>query len=548
MKRLLVVAFLLGINGITLLAQNSVRDQTVDKITAHEKALVQQLANYTPIAETYIQEMAHVTGDRWAVVRDHYFLSQAKLGPTVDILPFKGTRKSSSLLHAARSILNIKMEFLPEGFAQMAHPDVEDFDREHYSFKRIQTDHFGEVNCLVYDVSPLNRYARRQGMFEGRIWVEDKTYSIIRYKGFLTGGSDGHGYYFHFDSSRVKASSGFWLPAVVYTEETGFGYNRILSLSTAHAHFKAQTRFWGYDPPSDHNESVLLRPDTHTTTAHRRYPGIFAMADLLSDYPLEAQAEDNVANRLESLGLMAPPNEWDYRLEEIVTGIQLANHLRIRPAIRCRELLTTRLEFFTVGHTIVVSRGLLDVSPDDATLAAILALGLARMESGSSDAKYQFADRVLFDPQDTFEKLNFASKPMSRTKTVALAADFLSESPYRDSLPAIHKFFAELAAKSPHIRELVTANLGDSALSEGILPRRGQVAVTAFDRRAALALGSRTRIDPWTDELQILTSAEGSANGQMPFEVTPFPQYADSWHAASAKSAVPTRAGAFSNR
>ena len=47
--------------------------------------------------------------------------------------------------------------------------------------------------------------------------------------------------------------------------------------------------------------------------------------------------------------------------------------------VRCRILLTNPIESFTVGDTIVISRALLDILPDEATLVAVLALELSHI-------------------------------------------------------------------------------------------------------------------------------------------------------------------------
>ena len=82
--------------------------------------------------------------------------------------------------------------------------------------------------------------------------------------------------------------------------------------------------------------------------------------------------EDNVVERLQVAGLMAPDGEVDGILQTVVNNLMITNGLDL-PAVRCRVLLTTPLESFVMGRTIVVSRGLLDVLPDEATLAAVLA-------------------------------------------------------------------------------------------------------------------------------------------------------------------------------
>ena len=53
------------------------------------------------------------------------------------------------------------------------------------------------------------------------------------------------------------------------------------------------------------------------------------------------------------------------------------------------ELLTAPLESFTVGHTIVLSRGLIDVLPDEGSLATMLAHELSHVMLGDD----QYAGR-----------------------------------------------------------------------------------------------------------------------------------------------------------
>jgi len=57
----------------------------------------------------------------------------------------------------------------------------------------------------------------------------------------------------------------------------------------------------------------------------------------------------------------------------VVNNLLVTNQIDLQTDVRCRVLLTAPLESFTIGHTIVVSRGLLDVLPDEASLAMVLA-------------------------------------------------------------------------------------------------------------------------------------------------------------------------------
>jgi len=60
-----------------------------------------------------------------------------------------------------------------------------------------------------------------------------------------------------------------------------------------------------------------------------------------------------------------------------------------------RMLMTSTLESFSVGHTIVLSRGLIDVLPDEATLAAVLAHELGHVVlRHQMDTQYAFFGRL----------------------------------------------------------------------------------------------------------------------------------------------------------
>jgi hypothetical protein len=357
-------------------------------------------------------------------------------------------------------------------------------------------------------------------MYEGRIWVEDHDYTIIRYKGDFLGGNDMRGHYLHFDALRVN-SGGLWLPLTVYTEELNYPFNKIAGKALAHARLKAQTRFWNYSlgsliAPVRQQSQAAAQFSTHLLN-HSDGP--------LPEYPLEQQAQDNILAKLVEVGLLAPRGTSDEANEAVVRKLESANHLHIRPEVHCRELLTTRLEFFTVGHTIVISRGLLDVVPNEPALAAVLALGLARLQLDiAPDKKYAFEDSLRFDPEETFRRLNFRSPPHFRKEIGEVAAHYIANSPYRDSMGSIHKFFVKVEDKSSHQSQLFSANLGDSLVPYTIY-WPSQDKITENEKvQDALPLGTRTRVDPWTDELEVSTIEEkgtSSSKEDVPFGVKP---------------------------
>ena len=126
----------------------------------------------------------------------------------------------------------------------------------------------------------------------------------------------------------------------------------------------------------------------------------------------DRQAEDNVIDRLERIGLMAPKGEVDKVLETVVNNLEVTNNIDIEPDVRCRVMMTSTLESFTVGHTIVLSRGLIDVLPDEASLATMIAHELSHVVLGHRiDSNYAFFDQLLVDDKDTFRHFGFARTP-----------------------------------------------------------------------------------------------------------------------------------------
>ena len=61
-----------------------------------------------------------------------------------------------------------------------------------------------------------------------------------------------------------------------------------------------------------------------------------------------------------------------------------------------------------MGNTIVVSRGLIDVLPDEGSLAMVLSHELAHIVLGHNlGSKYAFNDRMLFSDEATYQNFGF---------------------------------------------------------------------------------------------------------------------------------------------
>ncbi|MGA9494718.1 MAG: M48 family metalloprotease, partial [Terriglobales bacterium] len=204
----------------------------------------------------------------------------------------------------------------------------------------------------------------------------------------------------------------------------------------------------------------------------------------------------------------------------------------IQPEIHCRVLMTTPLESFTIGHTIVVSRGMIDVLPDEAALAMILTHELSHIVLGHHlDTKLAFNDRMFFPDDRTFERMDFARDKGEEEAADKKAIELLNNSPYKDKLGNAGLFLKAVQARAPELKNLIRAHLGDSLLNgnatrmSSLMMSSPQFDPKKADQVAALPLGGRVKVDPWSDQLELIKTkpvAITSAAEKMPFEVTPF--------------------------
>ncbi len=537
--RVILIVLALGVVPMRAADQPTTMSQVEDRIISVEHQEMESLKQYTPLVETYIQLMK-ADKDLGAVpAGDKYYLGRAILSKGVDLEEISDETNHHKFFGGLGEFSPFSMEFEPRGFLQMIYLDNAGLDREHYTFDYVRREFLGEIRCLVFDVTPDKKAGKNR--FVGRIWVEDQDFHIVRFNGGYTGGSAGD-YFFHFDSWRVNSGPGLWLPAFIYSEEQNLHF----SIGRT-AQFKAQTRLWGYNLGHSREESELSRVLVESQTP------VQDQAQQNNDLsPVEAQrswdrqAEDNITDRLERLGLLAPPGEVDKVLNTVVNNLEVTNNLDIEPEIRCRVLLTSTLESFTIGHTIVLSRGLIDVLPDEASLAAILAHEMGHVVLAHRvNTQFAFFDSLLFNEKDTFKHFGFARTKEEEDTANAKANELLKNSPYKDQLATAQLFLAALAQRQKEIPNLISPNLGDR-VSTGIslqatatpAPAPAPAATPAATpapapantqaQIVALPLGGRVKMDPWNDQLEMLKAKPTGTVAErekMPFEVTPFMLY-----------------------
>jgi hypothetical protein len=542
MRIIKMVLVVLTLGAVSLRAgdqKTNALDQMLDRIISQEQAEMTSLAAYSPLVETYIQDMK-VDKDLGPIpAGDKYFIGRAVLSKGVELESLNEAGNSGAkkkLFGGLGNAFSLSMEYLPRGFLQMIYLDTNGFNKQNYKFDYVRREFLGEVRTLVFDVTPLAKSGK--GRFFGRIWVEDQDFHIVRFNGAYTGSSH-YNYYFHFDSWRVNSGPNLWLPAFIYTEDSNLNYSLAKRLS-----FKAQTRLWGYNLGHSAQEQelskILIESQTpvkdQTTTANDLNP-------IMAQRNWDRQAEDNVVDRLERLGLISPPGEVDKVLDTVVNNLEVTNNLDIQPEIRCRVLLTSTLESFTIGHTIVFSRGLIDVLPDEASLGMMVAHEVSHVVLGHRiNGQYAFFDRLLFDEKDTFSHFGFARTQAEEVAANNKANELLKNSPYKDQLATAKLFVSALDSRQKNIPNLISPHLGDrvsgnvsvtASLAPSAQPAAGSNAAAdsktvAPAQIVALPLGGRIKMDPWSDKLEMLKAKPVGAVAErekMPFEVTPFILY-----------------------
>jgi hypothetical protein len=501
-------------------------NEVLDHVVQREHLFMAQMRHMHPLVETYLQDLKNDSVGNGIPVKDQYFLGRLDMSDGPEDISFVGQPGfGHRMLNKLTGIY--ALHFLPMGFAQMVVLDS-DFQKKYYDFSFVRREFLGELRCLVIDVHP--KEGQKTARFMGRIWVEDQDYNIVRFNGTYYPQPKSN-FYFHFDSWRLNLRPGMWLPAYVYTEESNFKTGVSKSL-----HFKGQTRLWGYDlkglAKSDEFTQILV--DSPQSVKDQSDAAADA-SPVLAQRMWERQAEENAVERLQKIGLLAPSGEVDKILSTVVNNLLVTNNIDLQGDIHCRVLLTSPLESFTIGHTIVISRGLLDVLPDEASLAMVLAHELSHIVLGHSfDTKLAFNDRLFFPDEESFRRLDFKRSSANEEAADTKALELLKNSPYKDKLGNAGLFLKALQQKGPDLPNLIRPHLGNS-FADGKNLRMANLLASSpaldekrLDQIAALPLGGRIKIDPWSDHVELSKAKPVALTAQrekMEFEITPFFPY-----------------------
>ncbi len=498
-------------------------NEIADRIFYREAKFDQDLKPYTPMVETYIQNYKGNDELGQVPTSDKYFIGRLVMNKGLQDVSFQQTQKSTASVILSKLDGFYKMNYVALGFMQMVY--IPGFDKNNYDLKYIHQEFLGDIRTLVFDVSPKPKV--KGPHFQGRIWVEDQDYTMVRFNGTYLP-QRRMNFFFHFDAWRLNVRPGIWVPAFIYTEESDAKYALFRRLA-----MRSQTRLWGYNLklPTDTDEFTTVQVDA-ASNVDDQTGSANEIVPVESTHKWQREAEDDVLDRLQRAGLLAPEGDVSKVLETVIDNIEITNKLNIQPEVRARVLLTTPLESFTIGHTIVVSRGLLDVLPDEASLAMVLAHELGHIALGHTlDTKYAFGDRMVFPDEQTFQRIQLSRDPHEEEAADKKAIEFLQNSPYNDKLATAGLFLRSLEGHSKELPSLITPQFGSRMAKGDSVFRMSALLQSAPALRsddvsqiAALPLGSRVKLDPWDDHVELNKSKPvglQSARDKMAFQVTP---------------------------
>ena len=106
--------------------------EAINRMIAREHDEVATIRRYTPIIETYMQDMKPDKDLGQVPVSDHYFLGQANLQRgVVDNSMLEKKKGQAGRIQSGRPLSAVisSLDFVPEGFLQMIYLDTSGFDR-----------------------------------------------------------------------------------------------------------------------------------------------------------------------------------------------------------------------------------------------------------------------------------------------------------------------------------------------------------------------------------------------------------------------------------
>jgi hypothetical protein len=141
---------------------------------------------------------------------------------------------------------------------------------------------------------------------------------------------------------------------------------------------------------------------------------------------------------------------------------------------------------------------------------------------------------VPFSYLEIFTHFDFHFGPAEEVDADKKGLELFSKSPYKAQLPNVGLFLEALQTRSAQLPNLLHGRFSNDFGSSHLVQMQAlaqipkHLQVDRLDQTAALPLGSRIAVDPWSDRIEMLKRQPVrplSASEKMPFGVSPFFPY-----------------------
>src|SRR6202163_3102577 len=155
MRKLAATILVLVSSGIATAAatpadQPRTMEQVIDRVVVNENHLNQEIRKYSPLVETYIQNLRPDQQLGFVPAGDKYFLGRADFSKGVNLVSLtEADTKGKKLFTGIGNFFSFATQYLPDGFLQMIFVDTTGFDKKHYKFGYMRREFLGEIRCLV---------------------------------------------------------------------------------------------------------------------------------------------------------------------------------------------------------------------------------------------------------------------------------------------------------------------------------------------------------------------------------------------------------------
>src|SRR5437868_7475044 len=158
---LLTMALLCGVvaaagegpaNPATPAPQQLTESAIAERVFAQEAQLIRAMQQYSPIVETYVQNLKPDSELGRVPKEDKYFMGKLVLGK---VLQDKSFQKQPRFGRRILDRLNefYKMNYVPLGFMQLVY--LNDFNMNNYDLKFVRRQFLGECRCVIFDVTTM---------------------------------------------------------------------------------------------------------------------------------------------------------------------------------------------------------------------------------------------------------------------------------------------------------------------------------------------------------------------------------------------------------